>query len=103
MRSHLHLAILTIAMVALSAPAGAQQKVNDEPLTQKWAPSEWGPDDKIGAPNRTTPELVFEGSGSCQARKDGNAWQNLCIGRTGIRFTRLEADHSGATDRGSFR
>ena len=21
---------------------------NDEPLTEKWAPSEWGPDDRLG-------------------------------------------------------
>jgi kynurenine formamidase len=34
--------------------------VNDEPLTQKWAPSEWGPDDKAGAVNRTTPAMVLK-------------------------------------------
>ncbi len=27
---------------------------NDEPLTDNWAPSEWGPDDKAGSVNRTT-------------------------------------------------
>lgn len=47
------------AIAALHGPALAQ-KVNDEPLSQNWAPSEWGPDDKIGAPNRTTPELVLK-------------------------------------------
>ena len=47
-------------MLALAAPVGAQLPVNDEPLTAKWAPSEWGPDDKVGAPNRTTPELVLK-------------------------------------------
>ncbi len=36
------------------------QDVNDEPLTQNWAPSEWGADDKAGAVNRTTPELVLK-------------------------------------------
>ena len=40
-----------------AGPAGA---VNDEPLTQKWAPSEWGPDDKVGASNRTTPAMVLK-------------------------------------------
>ncbi len=60
MRSRLHLAILAFAMVSLTAPVGAQVAVNDEPLTSKWAPGEWGPDDKVGAPNRTTPELVLK-------------------------------------------
>ena len=60
MRSHMHPAILAIAMVSMTAPVGAQLPVNDEPLTGKWAPSEWGPDDKVGAPNRTTPELVLK-------------------------------------------
>ena len=32
---------------------------NDEPLTDNWAPSEWGPEDKVGAVNRTTPEMVL--------------------------------------------
>ena len=34
--------------------------VNDEPLRENWAPSEWGPDDKAGAVNRTTPEMVLK-------------------------------------------
>ena len=40
--------------------AGPAEAVNDEPLTQKWAPSEWGPDDKVGASNRTTPAMVLK-------------------------------------------
>ena len=43
----------------IALPAKAQE-VNDAPLTENWAPSEWGPDDKIGAANRTTPELVLK-------------------------------------------
>jgi hypothetical protein len=35
------------------------QQVDDTPLEENWWPSEWGPDDKIGAPNRTTPEIVL--------------------------------------------
>jgi kynurenine formamidase len=35
------------------------QAVNDEPLNDNWAPSEWGPDDKAGAVNRTNPEIVL--------------------------------------------
>jgi len=60
MFTRLCLSILAVAAIATSAPAGAQLKVNDEPLTAKWAPSEWGPDDKVGSPNRTTPELVLK-------------------------------------------
>jgi len=56
-------ALATIALASLSAAAGAQLPVNDEPLTGKWAPSEWGPDDKVGAANRTTPELVLKAVG----------------------------------------
>ena len=32
---------------------------NDQPLRENWAPSEWGADDKVGAVNRTTPEMVL--------------------------------------------
>ena len=53
---------LAVAAAVASAPAAAQLqlKVNDEPLTAKWAPSEWGADDKVGSPNRITPELVLK-------------------------------------------
>ena len=57
MTSMLRVTAVVLA-TAIAAPAAAQ-KINDEPLTDKWAPSEWGPDDKVGAPNRTTPELVL--------------------------------------------
>jgi len=60
MRAQLHPAILAIGLTSVIAPAGAQLPVNDEPLNGKWAPSEWGPDDKVGAVNRTTPELVLK-------------------------------------------
>jgi kynurenine formamidase len=39
------------------------QEVNDEPLKDKWAPTEWGADDKAGAVNRTTPEMVLKAVG----------------------------------------
>ena len=32
---------------------------NDQPLKEKWAPSEWGADDKAGSVNRTTPAMVL--------------------------------------------
>jgi kynurenine formamidase len=50
-----------ILAIALSAATTANaQEVNDEPINDAWAPSEWGPDDKVGAVNRTTPELVLK-------------------------------------------
>ncbi len=64
MKSILHVAVTITATVSLGQIADAQTPgLNDEPLTNKWAPSEWGPDDKVGAPNRTTPELVLKAVG----------------------------------------
>ena len=48
-------AVALLMGATLSGPAFA---VNDEPLTDNWAPSEWGPDDKAGAVNRTTAAMV---------------------------------------------
>jgi kynurenine formamidase len=39
---------------------GASAQVNDRPLEESWWPSEWGPDDKVGAVNRTTPPMVLD-------------------------------------------
>ena len=36
--------------------------VNDQPLEEQWAPSEWGADDKVGSVNRTTPAMVLSAS-----------------------------------------
>ena len=47
----------TCVCVLISVPVWA---VNDQPLTEKWSPVEWGPDDKAGAVNRTTPEMVLK-------------------------------------------
>src|SRR5262245_42272329 len=56
-----------VAMVAAAgglcvvlALGAAAQEFNDKPLQDHWWPSEWGPDDKVGAPNRTTPEMVLK-------------------------------------------
>ena len=48
-----------LALLACCFPMAAAWAANDEPLRDQWAPSEWGPDDKAGAVNRTTPELVL--------------------------------------------
>ena len=47
-----------VLILALGFSAQAQE-VNDEPLDDAWAPSEWGPEDKIGSANRTTPAMVL--------------------------------------------
>ena len=49
-----------VAAVAIAALCGPALAVNDEPLQQNWAPSEWGPDDKAGAVNRTTAAMVLK-------------------------------------------
>ena len=36
------------------------QPMDDKPFNEKWAPTEWGPNDKVGAPNRTTPAIVMK-------------------------------------------
>jgi len=51
-------AILTAFLAGYSV--GPVLAVNDEPLKDAWAPSEWGPDDKSGAVNRTTSEMVLK-------------------------------------------
>jgi kynurenine formamidase len=40
--------------------AAAAEEFNDKPFEENWWPTEWGPDDKAGAVNRTTPEMVLE-------------------------------------------
>src|SRR5512134_3708990 len=46
------------ALLSLCGPVALA--VNDEPLTDKWAPSEWGPDDKAGAANRRSAASVLK-------------------------------------------
>jgi kynurenine formamidase len=53
--------ILGMAMAACATAAA--QTVNDAPLTEKWSPSEWGAEDKAGAVNRTTPQIVMKAVG----------------------------------------
>ncbi len=48
---------------ALSLAATANAQVSDKPLDENWAPTEWGADDKVGAPNRTTPAIVMKAIG----------------------------------------
>jgi len=60
-----HLGYFTIAStlaLGLALPAWAQD-VNDAPLTEHWAPSEWGADDLVGSANRTTSAMVLKAVG----------------------------------------
>jgi kynurenine formamidase len=51
------LVTITVFVTLTSASAIA---VNDAPLTENWAPSEWGADDKAGSVNRTTAAMVLK-------------------------------------------
>ncbi|MGH1358938.1 MAG: cyclase family protein [Burkholderiaceae bacterium] len=55
--------VATGSLLLSSGLMAAGPAVNDEPLTEKWSPTEWGADDKIGAVNRTTPAIVMNAVG----------------------------------------
>ena len=63
MKQMLRLTSAVIVTLAAASGLAMAQNFNDEPLNDKWAPSEWGADDKVGAPNRTTPEMVLKAIG----------------------------------------
>jgi kynurenine formamidase len=52
--------LLACAAAMLGTYGSAGYAVNDEPLKDKWAPSEWGPDDKAGSANRRTAASVLK-------------------------------------------
>src|SRR5713101_2625084 len=54
------LALALIAALCLTGATVASAQMSDKPLIEKWAPTEWGPDDKAGAVNRTTPAMVLK-------------------------------------------
>ncbi len=58
--SALSLSATVCAVAAIAAFAPTAAGVNDEPFKDKWAPSEWGPDDKVGAANRRTAASVLK-------------------------------------------
>ena len=65
MESHMKIitTIVRLAMVGsacvFAMTSGAAWAENDQPLSENWAPSEWGADDKVGSVNRTTPAMVL--------------------------------------------
>ncbi len=58
-----HIPIAALALLFGAAQWSPALAVNDEPLTDNWAPSDWGADDKAGAVNRTTPAMVLKAVG----------------------------------------
>jgi kynurenine formamidase len=54
------LGILGLVGVSLMSAQQPAAPVDDKPLNEKWAPTEWGPNDKAGAVNRTTPAMVLK-------------------------------------------
>ena len=56
----MHLVSLVAAGIFASIATGNAIAVNDEPLTENWAPAEWGADDMAGSVNRTTAAMVLQ-------------------------------------------
>jgi kynurenine formamidase len=52
-------AALTTVACLTSLACGDVRAQNDQPLRENWAPSEWGPDDRVGSVNRTNPAMVL--------------------------------------------
>jgi kynurenine formamidase len=50
---------LTVSALASAMASGVAWAENDQPITENWAPSEWGANDKVGSVNRTTPAMVL--------------------------------------------
>ena len=62
------------ATVLLATICSSAFGVNDEPLTENWAPSVFGADDMAGSVNWTTPETVMKGIKLVKQGKGGHAW-----------------------------
>ncbi len=52
--------LVAVLLLGAASLAYASKHVNDEPLRENWAPSEWGKDDKAGSVNRTTAAMVLK-------------------------------------------
>lgn len=56
-------ALLLVPLLWLATPGGtayaADGPIDDRPFTENWFPTEWGPDDKIGAVNRINPCTIM--------------------------------------------
>ncbi len=54
------LSVFLVGALCLTGASVASAQMSDKPLIEKWAPTEWGPNDKAGAVNRTTPDMVLK-------------------------------------------
>jgi kynurenine formamidase len=63
-RRNILIAVLALLVCALGVTVMNAQTppapMDDKPFTESWAPTEWGPNDKAGAVNRTTPAIVLK-------------------------------------------
>src|SRR5262249_61116594 len=50
---------VSLAVAGLGKGRGSAP-VSDKPFIENWAPTEWGPNDKAGAINRITPQVVMK-------------------------------------------
>jgi kynurenine formamidase len=55
----IRLSVIASAALLLGAQTPAALAANDEPLKDKWAPSEWGANDKAGSANRRSTKSVL--------------------------------------------
>ena len=58
-RSGFQLSVVACAALLLGAQSPSVLAVNDEPIKDKWAPSEWGAKDMAGSANRRSPQSVL--------------------------------------------
>ena len=92
-RSTSHFAWGVVAcLLGVTFAVGAVAQTNDAPLTEKWAPSPWGPDDTAGAVNRITPQMVLSAAGLIRQGKFatlGKVYQSDMpfFGERGFRLT----------------
>jgi kynurenine formamidase len=52
--------LVLVGIIGLGGLIVVEAQMDDKPFTEKWAPTEFGANDKAGAVNRTTPALVLK-------------------------------------------
>ena len=93
-------AVVLCVGLALSATG---QEFNDKPLEESWWPSDWGPDDKAGSVNRTTPEMVLKAVQLVKQGKTATLGKLLRFRHSLLRRARVLAAHSGHAHRRAVR
>ena len=57
---NMHFLSLVTTFIFVTFTNSSALAVNDVPITENWAPTEWGPDDKAGSVNRTTAAMILK-------------------------------------------